>query len=278
MICALETALLDLTCRLSGRDPYQVLELEPVRNTVALSGVIPLYPPDIAALTMGRFARLGASSFKIKLGPDPGANRAVLAACRAVAGEKGEFRGDANGVWKVADADAHFDACEAGGVSIVEQPFSVGTPGADEALRRGVERGFLFIADEGCLAERDLEEIARAGTCKLVNFRLSKNGGLTRVLRLARIAAERGIGYGLGCMVGETAILSAVGRLAVSVLPSPRWYEGGYDQILFSEHIADRDFGWRPDGTAPIVRGEGIGYTVREDRLAALSVGRATIV
>ena len=83
MICALETALLDLACRLSGRDAYQVLELEPVRNTVALSGVIPLYPPDMAALTMGRFARLGASSFKIKLGPDPGANRAVLAASQA---------------------------------------------------------------------------------------------------------------------------------------------------------------------------------------------------
>ncbi len=278
MICAIETALLDLACRLSGRDAYEVVGLEPVRQTVALSGVIPLFPPDMAAFTLAQFARLGASSFKIKLGPDPAANRTVLAACRKAAGGNGDFRGDANGVWKVADADAHFDACEAGGVTIVEQPFSVGTPGADEALRRGIDRGFLFIADEGCLSERDLEGISTAGTYRLINFRLSKNGGLTRVLRLARIAADRGIGYQLGCMVGETAILSRVGRLVASVLPSPRWYEGGYDNILFSEHIADQPFGWRPDGSAPIVRGAGIGYTIREDRLAALSVGRAKIL
>ncbi|MCX7030878.1 MAG: hypothetical protein NTU62_12285, partial [Spirochaetes bacterium] len=237
MLCALETALLDLTCRLSGRDAYEVIGLEPVRQTVACSGVIPLFPPDVAARTLGQFARLGASSFKIKLGPDAGTNRAVLAACRKVVGAEGDLRADANGVWQVADADAHFDACEAGGVTVVEQPFSVADPGADEALRRGVARGFLFIADEGCLSERDLDEISRAGTYRLLNFRLSKNGGLTRVLRLARIATERGIGYQLGCMVGETAILSVLGRLAVSLLPSPRWYEGGYDRILYSEHL-----------------------------------------
>jgi L-alanine-DL-glutamate epimerase-like enolase superfamily enzyme len=277
LICALETALLDLAGRLCGKDAYQVLGLEPLRRTVPMSGVIPLLPPDAAARTLGQFALLGASSFKIKLGPDPGTNRAILAACRAAAGAHGDFRVDANGIWRVADAGAHFEACEAAGVTVVEQPFSVAA-GADEALRRGVERGFRFIADEGCLSERDLEGIAQAGTYRLINFRLSKNGGLTRVLRLARIAEERSIGYQLGCMVGETAILSAVGRIAYSLLPSPRWYEGGYDEILYTEHLADHPFAYGPDGTGPIVRGEGIGCAVREDRLLALSVGRERIL
>jgi L-alanine-DL-glutamate epimerase-like enolase superfamily enzyme len=278
LICALETALLDLDGRLSGKDAYQVLGLEPLRQTVAMSGVVPLLPPGAAADTLSRFAGLGASSFKIKLGPDPGANRAILAACRTAAGMHGDVRADANGVWRVADADAHFEACEAAGVTVVEQPFPAIAAGADEALRRGVGRGFLFIADEGCLSERDLEGIAQAGTYRLINFRLSKNGGLTRVLRLARNAERRGIGYQLGCMVGETAILSAIGRIAYSLLPSPRWFEGGYDRILYAEHLTDHAFGYWPDGTGPIVRGEGIGCAVREDRLLALSVGRERIL
>jgi L-alanine-DL-glutamate epimerase-like enolase superfamily enzyme len=278
MICALETALLDLACRHSGRDAYEELGLEPVRQSLAASGAIPLLSPEMTARAIEQFAGLGASSFKIKLGPDPRANRSVLAASRAIVGERGDLRVDANGSWKIADADAHFDACAASGVTAIEQPFGVGDRGADEALRRGVERGFLFIADEGCLSERDLDAISRAGRYRLINFRLAKNGGLTRVLGLARTAAERGLGYQIGCMAGETAILSALGRLAASLLPSPRWYEGGYDRILYAEHLADRDFGFEPDGTVPVIRGAGIGYTVREERLAALAVGRVRIV
>jgi L-alanine-DL-glutamate epimerase-like enolase superfamily enzyme len=277
VLCGLETALLDLACRLSGRDAYKMLGLEPLRPSVAFSGVVPLFQPEMAARTLTQFARLGTRSFKIKLGHDPAENRAVLAACRAAVGPGGDLRVDANGAWRIEEADAHFDACQAAGVTTVEQPFPVAAPGVDDALRRGVERGFLFIADEGFISERDLESISRAGTYRMLNFRLAKNGGLARVLRLARIAAERGIGYQLGCMAGETAILSALGRLAASLLPMQRWVEGGFDRIRYADHLADRDFAFGPDGTAPVVRGAGIGYTVRMDRLAALSVGRARI-
>ncbi len=277
VLCALEAALMDLACRSSGRDAYELLGLEPLRPRVTFSGVIPLFPPEIAARTLTQFARLGTRSFKIKLGPDAATNRAILAACRAAVGAEGDLRVDANGGWRVQDADAHLESCRSAGVTAVEQPFPVAAPGADDALRRGVERGFLFIADEGFLSERDLDGISRAGTYRMLNFRLAKNGGLARVLRLARTAAERGIGHQLGCMAGETAILSAFGRLAASLLPAPRWVEGGYDRILYAEHIADRDFAFGPDGTAPVIRGAGIGYTVRTDRLAALSVGRARI-
>jgi hypothetical protein len=79
-------------------------------------------------------------------------------------------------------------------------------------------------------------------------------------------------------MAGETAILSALGRIAVSLLPSPRWYEGGYDSLLYTEHLVDHPFCYKPDGTAPIIRGEGIGYSVRIDRLAALAMRRISLM
>jgi len=141
-----------------------------------------------------------------------------------------------------------------------------------------VRRGFVFIADEGFLGEDDLDAIASAGTFGMLNLRLAKNGGLTRVLHLARIAAEHGIAYQLGCMAAETGILSALGRLAASLLPAPRWVEGGYDGHLYTDHLAGRHFGFGLDGAAPVIRGEGIGYNVSEDRLAALSVARAKVL
>jgi L-alanine-DL-glutamate epimerase-like enolase superfamily enzyme len=277
VLCALETALLDLACRHSGRDAYELLGQAPVHQSVAISGVIPMYEPDMAARTLIQFAQLGVRAFKIKLGPDPAANRTVLAACRAAAGERADLRVDANGAWQSGDVEAHLDACAAAGVTAVEQPFPVEAAGADGALRRGVERGFLFIADEGFLSEHDLDRISLAGTYRLLNFRLAKNGGLTRVLRLARTAADRGIGHQLGCMVGETAILSALGRIAASLLPAPRWVEGCYDRILYAEHLADRDFGFGRDGSASVIRGAGIGYTISEKQLARFAVSRVKL-
>jgi L-alanine-DL-glutamate epimerase-like enolase superfamily enzyme len=277
VLCALETALLDLACRRSGRDAYELLGRQPVRKSMAISGVIPMYPPKVAAHTLIQFAQLGVRAFKIKLGPDPEANRIVLAACRAAAGETADLRVDANGAWKAGDVEAHLDACAAAGVTAVEQPFPVEAAGAEDALHRGVERGFLFIADEGFLSEQDLDRISRAGTYRLLNFRLAKNGGLTRLLRLARIAADRGIGHQLGCMVGETVILSALGRIAASLLPAPRWVEGSYDRILYAQHLADRDLGFGPDGTASVIRGAGIGCTISEEQLVRFAVGRVKL-
>jgi muconate cycloisomerase len=277
-VCALETALLDLACRLSGRDAYDLLGMAPVRQSVAFSGIIPLLPPAAAARFLLQFAKAGVRSFKVKLGNDPAVNRAVLAACREAAGVHGDLRVDANGSWRVADAEAQFDACAATGVSGIEQPFSVDATGADDAMRLGVRRGLCFIADEGFLSEDDLDAIARAGAFGMLNLRLAKNGGIANVLRLARTASARGLGYQLGCMAAETGILSALGRLTGSLLPSPRWVEGGYDGHLYAVHLAGRHFGFEPDGTAPVIRGAGIGYTVRTDRLEAFSVGRARVL
>ena len=220
VLCALETALLDLACRHSGRDAYELLGQAPVHQSVAISGVIPMYEPDVAARTLIQFAQLGVRAFKIKLGPDPAANRTVLAACRAAAGERADLRVDANGAWQSGDVEAHLDACAAAGVTAVEQPFPVEAAGADGALRRGVGRGFLFIADEG--SSRNMTLTGSRGPEPTGSSTSGwRKTGASPVSRLARTAADRGIGHQLGCMVGETAILSALGRIAGIVAAGP---------------------------------------------------------
>ena len=68
----------------------------------------------------------------------------------------------------------------------------------------------------------------------MINLRLSKNGGLLKVLKMAEIAEKRGLQYQIGCHVGETGILSALGRVAASILPKAVYVDGSYDSYLLS--------------------------------------------
>ena len=43
-LCAVETALLDLACKLTAQEVYSVLGREPARRTVTYCGVLPILP------------------------------------------------------------------------------------------------------------------------------------------------------------------------------------------------------------------------------------------
>jgi L-alanine-DL-glutamate epimerase-like enolase superfamily enzyme len=151
----------------------------------------------------------------------------------------------------------------------------VGARGAAEVSARARERGFDFMADEGFLTAGDVASIAAAGACNALNLRLSKNGGLSRVLAMADDATANGLTYQLGCMVGETGILSALGRVAASLLPAPRYLEGSYDDILLTANVTAESLRFGPGGAAAIVRGRRIGFEVDQKRLEAVTVWRA---
>ncbi len=275
LLCAVETAVLDLGCRLESADVYSVLGREPARTTVAYGGVMPILPLEQAKAFITMYAGFGFPDFKVKVGGDPVYNTAILGLCRDALGSAADIRVDANASWKVSDADAHLSICERYGVRVVEQPFAVGAQGAAKASARAHARGFDFMADEGFLAGGDVASIAAAGTYHALNLRLSKNGGLSRVLAMAEDARANGLTYQLGCMVGETGILSALGRVAASLLPAPRYLEGSYDDILLTANVTRESFRFGRGGKAPIVRGRGIGFEVDEKKLESLSVWRA---
>jgi muconate cycloisomerase len=275
LACAVETALMDIACGLSGRDVFDLLGREPVRSVVSYGGAIPMIPPDQAARFIARYTGFGFPNLKVKVGADTSYNALVLAACRTAAGPLFDIRVDANSSWDPRDADRHLETCSRFGVSVVEEPFPASLE-ADQAMRRAREQGFRFVADEGFRTAEDVRSIASAGTYQTLNLRLSKNGGLTRTLRLASEAEAAGLSYQLGCMVGETGILSALGRAAAAILPDPLYVEGSYDDVLLSENVTTESFGFGAQGKAPIVRGRRVGYEVDSARLARLAVSRAS--
>jgi L-alanine-DL-glutamate epimerase-like enolase superfamily enzyme len=274
LLCALETALLDLSCRTAGTDVFALLDAEPLRSTVRYGGALPLLPLDQAARYLGMYASFGFPDVKIKVTSDLTYNDRLLSMCRQALGAGSDIRVDANAAWKVDDADAHLDVCARHGVTLIEQPFAVLAQGLAPVVARAHARGFRFMADEGFLTAADVASIAASGTSHMLNLRLSKNGGLSRVLSLARTATANGLAYQLGCMVGETGILSSLGRVAAALLPDAVYLEGSYDDVLLSENVTTRSFGFGPGGNAPVIRGQGLGFEVDGEKLVRLSVDR----
>jgi muconate cycloisomerase len=271
-LCAVETALLDLACAEAGADAYTILDEEPLRSEVTYGGVIPIVPLAEAGASVERYRGFGFREVKVKLGDDPRYNDAVLGACRAGLGPDFDIRVDANSSWTPLSAPDHLAVCARHGVRMVEQPFATGV--AADALVDARARGFEFIADEGVLTGEDVVSLAAQRAYGVLNLRLAKNGGLSRVLALAAEAQARGMRYQLGCMVGETAVLSAIGRIAASLLPAPLFVEGSYDDILLTANVTAKGFGFGPGGVGRIVRGKGIGCVVVPEKLAALTVDR----
>src|SRR5207247_8403171 len=119
---------------------------------------------------------------------------------------------------------------------------------------------------------------AERGTCDLFNIRLSKCGGFIPSLRLAQFARKHGLGYQLGCQVGETAILSAAGRHFASSVADVRYLEGSYDRHLVREALGTRDLTFRWGGWAPALEGPGLGVTVDARALARVTVRKESLV
>ena len=277
LLCAVETALLALAVSDAGVDIYTFLGETPLRTTVVYGGVLPILPLAHARAYLDICAGMRLPNLKVKVGEDTAYTEAILALCRDRLGTSCDLRVDANGTWAADDIEARMNICARHGVCIIEQPFPVSSgPHAAESARM-MERGFVLMADEGILDAADVRSLAAYGHCGMLNLRLSKNGGLHRVLSLAHEAEANGLAYQLGCMVGETGILSAMGRLTASLLPRAVYLEGGYDDVLLAGNVTTRSFGFGAGGKAEIVRGSGPGFEVDERKLAEFSRARVVL-
>jgi muconate cycloisomerase len=128
------------------------------------------------------------------------------------------------------------------------------------------------MLDESLCSVSDGRRAIERGTCDLFNIRLSKCGGFVNSLKLAALAHGAGLGYQLGCQVGETGILSAAGRHFACSVGGIRYLEGSFDRFLVRERLTVEDltFGYR--GFAPALTGPGLGIRVDPDALKRVTI------
>lgn len=135
----------------------------------------------------------------------------------------------------------------------------------------------IMLDESLCCIEDGLRAI-QGKYCDLFNIRISKCGGLIRSLRLALLAHQHGLGYQLGCQVGETGILSAAGRHFACNVANIRYLEGSFDRFLVRDALTQEDLTFRYGGRGVRLTGDGLGVHVVEARVRQLAIKTQKLV
>jgi muconate cycloisomerase len=95
---------------------------------------------------------------------------------------------------------------------------------------------------------------------------------------LAQLARQHGLGYQLGCQIGESALLSAAGRHFACTVADLRYVEGSYDRHLIHEPLGIQDItlGW--GGWAPALPGPGLGVQIDPQALARVTIRKEPLL
>ena len=264
--CAVELALLDWSLRAdhSALADY----LPPSRFEVVYSGVISTDSPKDAAALAKRMARLGIKQIKVKVGTADDAAR--LDAVRKAVGDSVELRGDANGAWTAAQAVEQLKLLAPFKLALIEQPVAAEDIAGMKQVR--AQCGIPVMADESLVTLDQARRLIAENGCDLFNIRLSKNGGIAGSLAIAKIAQEAGIQIQVGAQVGETGILSAVGRTLAAHVPTLVCAEGSFGTWLLTEDITFDNLTFGLGGRAPLLKGRGLSVTVKDEALERLTV------
>jgi L-Ala-D/L-Glu epimerase len=160
---------------------------------------------------------------------------------------------DANGGWTRDAAIERIKALAGYPVEFYEQPLS--DPNVRELDRIKTKVECRLFLDESIKAERDIERFHRV--IDGVNLKLSKCGGITRVIALAESARQRSLKLMLGCMLE-----SAIGITAALHLSALFDYFD-LDAIMLTEN--DPYWGAHFDSDVMVLPGgPGIGITTEE--------------
>ena len=275
--CAVELAVIDAACRVEGcsvgdlvcRLPDAAMWASP-QDEVFYSGAITSMSPARQWLSALRMRLFAFRQVKVKVGSEGLSDEACLRRVRTIVGNSVDLRLDANEAWRCEEVAGKMALLMRFRPTSLEQPVSH----ADVAGLRHVrtEIAVPIMLDESLCCGEDAVRAIAGGWCDLFNIRLSKCGGLVRSVRLASLARQHGLGFQLGCQVGETGILSAAGRHFACSIPDIRYLEGSFDRFLVRDALTEQDLTFRYGGRAGRLAGPGLGIDVDECRVRTLAV------
>jgi L-alanine-DL-glutamate epimerase-like enolase superfamily enzyme len=256
---ALEMALLDLRGRVLGQPVAMLFGGARREGRILLKFSIGAFSPKEAARVARHAASIGLKAVKVKVGLSVEEDIARVQAVRSELGSGFRVAVDANSGWTEADAMRALPVLEKLEVNALEQPLRRGDFRGCSRLRR--RSSIPLMLDESVFTRQEAMEAVRADACDLISIYPGKNGGITRSMEIAQIAAAAGIectiGSNLEMDVGTAAMLHlavAIPNLATTVdhdIIGPLYYPSP---------SAERPIAYR-DGCALLPEGPGLGVT-----------------
>jgi len=221
----------------------------------------------------------GLRDFKLKVGwPDDDRRlRAVFDYLRrSIAAGKASIRLDANGCWTKDEAVQRLGAWCDLPIAFVEQPLAKSSEADLATLKACVAPPLMH--DESLVTLEDANRLIEQNVADGFNIRISKCGGLLPSLRLAHLARKHDVAIQLGCMVGETSILSAAGRRFLEMTPGVHFAEGWYGSFLMTRDVVRKSLRFGYGGRGRPLGRYGLGVEVDRSRVEALCLDRPTVL
>lgn len=222
---------------------------------------VPFLPTDIIETLFNRLQNtIPFDAVKVLMKNDLEENVHRVAFIRTMIGPQMPLRIEANGKWSYREAIEHIDALLPFKITSIEEPISEPKPERLRQLRNQID--IDIILDESVCSQEDAQKMLMADACDGFNLKLSKCGGLLRLMAIADLAQENNLKCQLGTHVGEGPVLEAAGLYAASSHVVFSNYEG-YSSLLFID-LSEDTICLRNLAKAPIFKGSGLGIN-RQD-------------
>ncbi|WP_166819740.1 dipeptide epimerase [Thalassoroseus pseudoceratinae] len=275
--CAMELAFLDAIFREVGRPLSELpamtnslVEHPKIRKRVRYSGAITAESAKKQLQQAVKMRLFGFHQVKVKVGVSEIDDATSLKTIRRIVGRKVDLRIDANEAWQCSDVVRNVERLSSSGITSVEQP----VPHSDVVGLSKIrpQLSVPIMLDESLCHREDAVRAYNEGLCDLFNIRLSKCGGILPSLELKQMAVNFGLGFQLGCQVGETGILSAAGRHIACAIEPIRYLEGSYDRFLVKEPLTKENLTFGYGGRARAINRPGLGVIVDEAALSRVTI------
>jgi O-succinylbenzoate synthase len=256
----LENAVLDAELRAQGRSLAAYLGA--VRDRVECGVSVGIAPStDVLLEQVGGYLAEGYRRIKLKIEPGTDVERV-----RAVREAHPEIllSVDANAAYRLTDVEV-FRALDEFGLLMVEQPLHHEDLWEHSLLQREIRTDVCL--DESIRSAADARAAIELGSCRIVNIKQGRVGGLLEAKRVHDVAAELGVPVWCGGML-ETGIGRST-NLALAALPNFRLPgDTSATSRYFAEDLTE-PLVLAADGTLPVPNGPGIGVDPDPERLEA---------
>jgi len=266
---AIETAAADLAARAQGLSLSRWLGGTSDEVIVGISlGIEPSHEALLARIEQAVAKNYRRAKIKIRPGWD-------LAVVEAIRGSWPELplSVDANSAYTLADRDL-FAALDRFALVTMEQPLH-----HDDLVDHAVLQEELvtpICLDESLASVADLEAAIRLKSCRMVNLKPGRVGGLVRSKAVHDLCRDQGLALFCGGML-ETGIGRAA-NLAIASLPHFHIASDLSESArYFARDLIDPPFRLTPRGTLAVPTGPGIGVTIDEKELERRAVTRREI-
>lgn len=254
---ALEGAVWDLYAKMNGLSLSRALG--GTRTTIDVGVSIGIEPTIEKLLErVDGFIRDGYKKIKVKI--KPGFDIEPMRAIRHTFGPDVPLMADANSAYTLADIDM-LKQLDEFGLIMIEQPL-----GHDDIIDHATLQRELktpICLDESIHTVEDARKAIELGSCRIINIKIGRVGGLTDAKKLHDLCAAKGVPVWCGGMqevgIGRAHNI-AIASLSNFTIPGDTSPSHRY----FTEDVVTPMIDFASPGVLSVPTGAGIGFTINE--------------